>query len=707
MTEWTEDSAIKKYNEVLDSSQYDRATMETLCGLWQLMGWSADQWVGVTRGMSGGTSIKKLQPVFDPGRNDVRLAMNEIRRAIKENTARTNPRELEWTVDPATESPRDRSAAQVGHKRLELQLMPTMALDVLGDNNIWRATLGSSVVRRCMMPREDGLKLRDATGEPMVDENGEQRILQGGYEHWWEVAPPCELVRDPSARSWRFDNEEFVGHEKACPIGKVQAMFPDFKPPEGLKSTMGGLLQFQNTLWTQTRGAVGVGMTVSESKQPAIMFCEGWYRGRGWKWTHHLIGWRDSAANQPDKRGINILQFSKNGYHEIPLHPFVFDWPPGRPWGMGLAEELTPHQMMKNISITALLRLILDAGGRYIINVNGLRDKKVEDILNSRWRPFIVGSAQDMKSVDRIAPNQTDPNLMAAMTRSDEWFNAGAATSDVLRGVSSKRGESNKAIQTKIGQAEGPIMSSVDRDERIVNQLLTGTLADIGATAQPEEMDTLLGGEFGQDEIAAFLSIDFDEATPSVTVARDSLRPKPPEESLRNLSNAVQSQMIDGTAARRAHMIRTGEGLDPVEEEAYWEQMAEIRAMSVGQATPVEFMHHHDMHMWTIQYAAAKPRYRSYPPEVRKAVEAHWYEHLEMKQALASGQNTFSKTQEEEQEQEQGQDGGEAPQGQPGPGMSQVASAGVGGSQRPSDAPRGPGVLPAGGPMGPAAVPGR
>lgn len=693
MTDWTEQSAVAKYNEVLETSQYDRAVMETMCGLWQLMGWSADQWVGVGRGMTGGTAIKKLQPVFDPGRNDVRLAMNEIRRAIKENTARTNPRELEWTVDPATESPRDRSAAQVGHKRLELQLMPTMALDVLGDNNIWRATLGSSVIRRCMMPREDGIELRDATGAPLLDEDGEPRVLPGAYEHWWEVAPPCEIVRDPSARSWRFDNEEFVGHEKACPVAKVQAMFPDFKMPEGgVKSTMGELLQFQSTLWNQTRGACGVGMSVSESKQPAVMICEGWYRGRGWKWTHYLAGWRDSGDKAPGARGIHPLQFGKNPYHEVPLHPFVFDWPPGRPWGMGLAEELTPHQMMKNLSITALLRLILDAGGRYIININGLRDKKVDEILASRTKPFIVNSQQDMKSVDRISPNSQDPNLMIAMAKNDEWFNAGAATSDALRGVSSKRGESNKAIQTKIGQAEGPIMSAVDRDERIVNQLLTGTLADLGSTSTPEEMDTLLGGEFGPDEIAAFLSIKFDDSAPSVTVARDSLRPKPPEESLRNLSNAVQSQMIDGTSARRAHMIRTGEGLDPVEEEAYWEQMAEIRAMSVGQQTPVEFMHHHDMHMWTIQYAAAKPRYRSYPPEVRKAIEAHWYEHHEMKQALAGGQNPFGQPQEQ---QEQGQDGGAPPEGQPGPGMSQVTPAGVGGAGNvPANAARGPGVLP-------------
>ena len=699
MTDWTEKTAVAKYNEVLDGSQYQRAVMETMCGVWRLMGWAANQWVGVSAGGLGGTAVKTLRPVCDPSRPDVRLSVNAIRRAIKENCARTKPRDLEWTVDPATESPRDRAAAQVGHKRLSLHLMPQMALSVLREMNVWRDTDGSCIVRRCMMPREEGTPLVDPMGKPVVGEDGQPKVLQGGYEHWWEIAPPYELVRDPSANSPRFDNEEFVGHEKACPLGKVQAMFPDFKMPEGgIRTTMGELLQYQRELWSASKGSVGVGMSASESKQLGVMFCEGWYRGKGWKWTHHLIGWRDSGIREPGKNGVHALQFGRNGYYGLPLHHFVFDWPPGSPWGMGLAEELTPHQQLRNLAVTQWLRLILDAGGKYIINVNGLRDKKFKDVLESRYLPFVVNSRDDMKSVDRVAPPPMDQSIMVALARSDELFNEGAATSDVLRGVTSKRGESDKAVKTKIGQAEGPIMSMIDDDELVVNDLLTGTLADIGSTSSLEEMDTMLGGEFGADEIAAFLALDFEKSAPGVNVTRDSLRPRPPEESLRNYAAAVDSAMIDGPAARRAHMVRSGEGLDPLEEAAYWEQKAEIRAMRAGHQVEVNWFDDHDTHIWTGKYEKAQPSWRSFPPEVQKAVEEHLYQHLEMKAMLAKGllPGGDGQAQQGGQPQDQPQSPGQLPEGQPGLGQSQVATAGVGGSPAPNmPPPQGPGVLPA------------
>ena len=704
MTEWDEQSAVKKYNEVLESSQCQRALLETQCGLWTAMAFASDQWLATSPGSMGGTAIKQLRTVVDIGRRDVRLSLNAIRGEIKQHCARTKPRDLEWTVEPATESPRDRGAAQVGQKLLDLHLMPKMALNVLRDMNVWRATLGTCFIRRCMMPMEEGLKLRDEMGEPMKGEDGEQLELPGVYDHWWECGPPYELVRDPSANNWRFDNEEFVGHEKAVPVSKLQAMIPGFRPPDGLKTTMGELLSFQNDVYGIMHGRSG--MSAADSKQPALMYCEGFYRGKGWKWTHFLQGWRDSGASEGAGRGVHLINFGPNGYHGLPIHQYVYDWPPGMAWGMGLAEELIPHQRMQNFSVTQLLRLILDAGGKHIINVSALKDKKYEDILGNRLKPFVVTSAEGMKAVGRVPPNATDPNLIFAMAQSQRWIEQGGGAADVLRGVTSKRGESDKAVKTKIGQAEGPIMSMIDEDEGITNDLLTGTLADMGSTATLEEVQTATGGEFGPQEIEAFLSLDFDQATPSVTVARDSLRPKPPEEHLRTMAAAIESTMIEGPAARRAHMIRTGEGLDPLEEAAWREQQAEIRAMRAGHPVEVNFWDDHDTHLWTIKFEKAQPRWRSYPPEVRAAIEQHGGEHWDMKGAQANGPGPGQPGQEQEQGQEQPQEP-TAPQGQPGLGQQQVALARVGGGVgRGGPPPQGPGVLPQVAPSGPAAGPG-
>ena len=678
MLEWDEESAVKKYNEVLETSQYQRAALETMCGLWDLMGWAADQWMGVGRGGGGGIAIKQLRANYDIATNDVRISMNKMREVIKQIDSRTAPRELEWTVIPNTESPRHRSVAQVGHKVLDLFLTRgSMALKKLRDNNLARLTRGMNVIRRCMMPREDGLELQDPMGKPLMGEDGKPVVLQGGYDHWWDLVSLPEIVRDPSATTWRFDDDEFIGHEKPCPVSKIEAMIPGFKAPEGLKTTMGELLQFQGDVWRATMGRAGTGMSVSESKQPGVMYCEAWYRGKGWKWAYHLVGWRDSGATEPAGRGMNVISFGANGYHGLPLHPFVFDAPPGSSRAMGLSEQLTPAQMMENMSKTGLLRLMLDAGGRYIIDRSGLVDKKWEDILRSRWKPFIVNGPQAMKSIDRVSAAQLDPAMFYAMTHSTEEFNSAAGMADVLRGVSSKRGESAMALKVKVGQAEGTMLKRVDDDEFEVEALLTGTLADLGGTASLEELQTTLGHEFGPTEIAAFLATDWDSSAPGVKIAHDSLRPSPPEESLVKYANAVNAQMMDGQKARWAHMIRSGEGLDPIEQEEWKYQESEIRQMRAGGTPVVRFWHDHELHITVCRREMAQPRFDNYPPEIQEAIEEHASQHWDMLQQLV-----------------QRKSGPQQPQGTQDESM-QVAPAGVGGEPSPEPpTTSGPRVLP-------------
>jgi hypothetical protein len=629
----TEQDALKKANELIANSNAARARHEAMCGLWLCYTYGP-QWAQFTKNANlSGNSLRYLRPVINPRRRDVRVAINHIQARVQKINSRLMPRELIYNTGPASRASNDMVASLVANARMKQQTDDARALTTIRRASLWRCVLGSAVIRRTMESVGEPVTVRGADGKPSVGPNGRERTIKT-FAHKWVVCPPYEFIRDASARTTDFEDEEIIGHE--CPR-TVEWVKRKFGVDVKAKATMGQLLEFQQFLYRATGQTYGQGF--GESKAPAVMVSEWWFKdtsqnGKN-RWPFRMLAYRDTRGETASDRQLVPLEFGPNGYYHLPLHHITYDQKLISPWGLGIPPKCIPTQDAINIGMTSMLRASVHHGSpTWVIEDNSLVDG-VREGLNPRADKAVVYFSSAKRPPTRLESAQVDSTVRQILADSPVWLDAMLNTSPVQSGQAVKRGEAFKAYEMRKNEADTPLTSILDEDEVVFDQLLTGTMQDILKSDTPKSLLNRLSHQFTQQQILTLVEQDPSETLAGVKIVKETLRPKTTLETKDDFMSAIQSEMVDPITARRSMLVDKGITFDVREKRAYDHQVMEISSLLNGEEVEVWLGQEHEMHQYAIELEMDSQQFNAYSDEQQQALQDHWTEHQEKKQIRA------------------------------------------------------------------------
>jgi hypothetical protein len=623
--------ALKWANDVLRQSYTPRAEFESRCAL-HLTYIYGNHWsriAGERRTTVDG--ISRLRAQMRSLDREVRMVMPKILARIEKLTSKLAVKNLDYRVDAQSGAANDFMAAQVGTERLRLFCDDVRAMRAMNLANWWRCAMGSVVLRRTMVPLSEGVTLRDVAGQPLGEPGRPKKIRSYGYG--WSIVPPFEIIRDPSARSQDFDEEDIIGQEKPRTLAWLQRNFPGVTlPDQASATTMGQLLQFQRFTYRATGANLGYDFALSEA--PAVMFSEWWFEDQDAseaKWPYHMLAYR-TCSGSGGEQGLQLLTFGRNPYHRLPLHHYWYTPQLIAPWGVGVAERTIPKQDAVNLAYTLLFRaLLVHSTPKYLVEQNSLADK-VESALSSKTeRPIVykVGSRPPV----RIPGPPPDPTATMFVMQTDSWIDSELNMSPIQAGITSKRGEQVGTVRLKLEQADTVLDAITRFDEETDNELLTGTLFDIARTESLGSLRNRLSNRFPDNYIAALKAQDVGDTLIGVRVTPDSLRPETPNETREAYYRDVAAGIVSADTARMAQYLRNGVVTDPVEARALDKQRGEIGQMLAGNWIEPEWDQHHAAHLYVLALLKESAEWETFSDGQQRMLDQHAQKHWALRQA--------------------------------------------------------------------------
>ena len=618
--------ALALARDTLTASVNYRMAYEAYCGLMFAYAYGR-QWASLGTGPSAGTAVRTLNNAIDVQNRQVRVAINEIMPRITKTCSRLRPAAMHFRAKPGSGAPNDVTGALVADELLQVHMKEIDAVGTLEEMDRWRVVLGSCVLRRTRSRNGNPVILRTPDGEPRQGPDGQPMTL-GTFRHGWAETPPYEWIRDPSANSLNFrENEQILGHEKPRTTEWVRANFG--KKIETL-ATMGGLLEFQRFLSQATRH--GPTPTWQDSRQKAVMVSEWWFKdAETGRWDWHLLTYRDTMPSDrsDDARDLKVLHFGKNPYNGLPAHHFYYNVKLGSPWGMSLTSQLMPAQDIVNMSFTYFLRALVDHScSRWVIYHDSLAGKASVDLVNKSNRPIVLKPGAPLPK--REPPGQMDSGVMHTLLHSTEWLDRLMNTSPVSQGVESRRGESTETHQRRMDLADSVNTAINDRDERTIGELLVGTLYDMVPDMNMETLKAKLSGQFSDSHIYALRSQDVKNTVIGIEVVPGSLRPRTPRERQEDLAKAVEVGFVDPIEGRRTLFMETGHIIDALECREMKFQQLEIASLIRGEPPVIFDAQNHEVHMWVLSWEMSSPRFSSYDPQQQETLQAHYAQHKDL-----------------------------------------------------------------------------
>jgi hypothetical protein len=624
-----ETEALKIAQDMLDNSNASRARYESLCGLWLCYTYGP-QWAQLTgsTNMSSGT-LRYIKPIINPEKRNVRIAMNLIQPRVQRTNARLMPRELDYNAVPSSRASNDTVAALVATSRMKQFTEDPAAIKAIRRASLWRCVLGSVVVRRTMQAVGEPVIVRTPDGKPSVGPNGPRTLKT--YRNTWNVCPPYEFIRDSSARTTEFEDEECIGHERPKTTKWLKRNY-------GLsvesKATMGQLLEFQRFLYSATGQTLGQGF--GESKLPALMVSEWWFKDDRQNednlWPWRLMAYRDTRGEGPGDRQLQALEFGPNPYYHLPLHHLFYDNQLVAPWALGIPSKTIPPQDSYNIAHTSMLRAFVSHGAtQWLVEHGSLVDGVKAGLTNMSNQPIVYyGTAKNPPK--RVESAQIDSTVRQILTDSQGWMDQALNQAPVQSGEAVKRGEAKSAYEFRKDAADTPLTAILDEDELTINQLLTGTMRDILKTESPRVTANRLSHKYTIQQILTLTEQDPGQTLAGIKIVRETLRPRTTLETKEDFNAAIQSGIVDPITARRSMLIEKGIAFDIREKRACEYQLLEISSLLNGDGAEVYLGQQHEMHQYVLSLEMDSQRFNAYSSGQKKAIQQHWTEHEEFKQ---------------------------------------------------------------------------
>jgi hypothetical protein len=580
------------------------------------------QW-GFINTRNGSAEVKFMPSITDPQREDIRVAVNKIHEVVVRIKAGLAPKSIDFQLKPRSAA--SRVMKFVGEQAMEKHLSRIHALEILRAKNDGRCVLGSMIVRRTLTTQ----------GQPMqIPEGGEIRSIRPGLA----LVYPWEIIRDPSANSTSFQrDEQIVIHEKPQTVEWFRA---NWGVEIDTTATMGQLYDYQRQLESAT-GRVG-DRYLSDSKQRGAIAYEAYIQDSDvpGDWPLVFYGYMNVSA---DREHITPRFFGRNPFYGNPLHEFHYDTQLQSPWGRGIPHILMAAQDVNNIAVTWLVRMMQQGSGKWRYVEGSIDAKDIRRVLGPRisesipWRQI----NNYTQAPERVPPPQVNPATIQLLERCPQWMQEAIGLNPVQMGEVSKRGESAKAVQMRIDQADAPMEQIRQDDDLALAELLFGMGCDLTNPShlRLDEARDLLGDAVPDDMIRLLLREPFEKHIEKVIVNPGTHRPETPDEVGDQFVNLAINNVMPPDKALWQAMLR-GKHYDADMQRAFEYQMLEIEAMKAGIPAEVQLPENHLYHQWTVEYALSDQSSMEWTPEVKQAISNHWTEHevTLLTRAMGAGQ---------------------------------------------------------------------
>jgi hypothetical protein len=599
-------TAIEKLTEYRKAYQSTRAVHDTRWTLSIALD-AGQHWCYPTT-QGGQTALKMLRPITDPNRDDVRATHNLIHKHVNQFIDGTSPVKVTPYCDPRSGASDDRIAAELSRNILDNWMQESGGLSILREKEQIRYVLGTAIVRRWM------------SAKGMI---GKQQPSIRDFTYGWAHVYPWEVIRDPAATSMRPDrDEEFFAQEKPRTVAWVQRNF-------GVKietqTTLGKLLDYQH----QVHAASGMGgVSLSDSKTPAVLVYEACFQDpdmeKPWPWM--LLGFRDPGQSGDDIIPLMPQGLIPNPFRGLPWSLFPCDSTIQAMWGFGIPIALRETQDIINMVWSTALRYHIMAQGKWLIE-EGTVEKGNRGLSNRIDEPIYwkrTGTPSPQLAPSRIMPPQMNPVTSDLLVMAPASMMDQLNTSEVLRGISSKRGESGEAIDAKLKAASSPVERIRRDDDLTYQELLYNTLADL---TNPERftIDTArryLGPDVPDEQAYMLLRKPVTEAVKSITLIAGEVHPKTPVEHEQGVILLAQNQLLEKDEAQWL-LIQRGIDVNPLKSGAYNDQMNEVEQMKSGQDVQISPGEEHQYHIYALKLVINKSTWHTVPPDVQGRILTH------------------------------------------------------------------------------------
>jgi len=625
---------LKRAQQVLEDSAQARVAIEAVTTLTAAYV-TGKGWTAAGRAERGGSGNLSLRPVIRPETSVVRVAMDIAGPAYRRITARILTPVLDYRVEPRTGDNDDQLSSQVGAALLDDFTSRPCTLRAWRNAQRWASQVGFGYVHRVLEPRK-GVRASDAAGKPVLGPD-KRPVVMREFLHRWNTVAPYEVCRDPSANSTEFEGEDCVLIERPVTVAEVRRMFPGVPIPE-TKISMGDMLGVQMALNRLTRGAAGV--AVADSKAPGVCMVMGWFRDpdadsdNDWPWM--MLAFRDSGGANPEDRTLKPLWFGDNPNWGIGLHQVVYDTLPGSGNGQGCVASMIDVQNAVNLSFSDLIRVcLIHTGNRYVVRKDSIKEDEAR--LLSKDLSVVI-HVDDWADVPRrLEPPTLDPNTAAVLSQGPTWMDAVTGSAGIFRGESGKRETSGALGRLKVQQAEAPLDAIAVDMELVLNELLSGTLADMHRTSMAHTLVERTRGRFTLEQVAAFLKQDLTNSLSGVKVTKDTLRPQSAQEVREVTMGFVDRQVLSAADARWAILRKSGEAVLPGEDDAAWKQEQELQLILAGKPVRVGEQQNHAIHLRVTGGFQDSAVWDTLSPEVQEAVNDHAWQHRSLMEQQAAG----------------------------------------------------------------------
>lgn len=601
---------------------------------------SGKQWRYVASGSSG-KSVQRIKEVIDPGRKDIRVTLDRTARMVRKATAALKPRKMSGRIQVVEGLAEALSAKPVYEQILREVIRETKGLGVYRSNQLPRVVLGTSYIRRQI--RANGKKfVLPAEMQTDKQRQATARDLQCG----WSVCLPWEVIRDPAARNADFEDWETIfAVEKPWSLNQILRQFPDARTVKGEKldteTTYGELMQFESEIHKVSGREFS--LHAADSEQKAMVVYEFLLKDDDepgdWVWQY-------IAAYDPKQRGENgaslaSLHLGRNPHYGSFLHGYHYEKQVNSPRGRGLPLCLKQLQDITNISWTSVCRVLLDHANPRWVYQEGSIEKPEETFTDRADVPIAYRVPTTGQNIppSRVGPGQGSPVAQGMVEGLADEMRDAANLAAVQFGEMIKRGQSARAYEVSLEQAEGVLDDVRQDDEITTGELLLATLLDQCQllSSRPDRAVKLLGGRFPVRQIAEALSGDPKRNVEAVTVNPDALRNRSPGMIKDEFTQAVGSQLLSPEDAQWEILVQADTALKTGVARARRTQIEEIQQILAGGEPEVYAFEEHAVHLRTLKEEVFdNPEIRSrLTPEQKDAFEQHAATHMQHMQDFA------------------------------------------------------------------------
>jgi len=618
-----------------------RATRHHFDALWTLalVYDSGPQW-GYLSSTTGNMEVKYLRKIIYPHRRDIRMKLNEVHKNDRKLISMTNPQRIASSV-------RSRVSATYGNScdtLLEAFLRESGGLYYLRWANHVRIILGSSALMRTIRVVGKGQAVQPAQGR-------REELALRRFKLGWSVGYPWAFIRDPSAKTLRPEkNEEIIGYEEPWPAEKVERYF-------GVKikteSKMGDLVHYQDDL-IRASGASNNGGGI-DSKQPAVYVSQWCYQDstQDREWPRMMIAIRDPKA-QKDKeynpieiglseRGGKGKGLIPNPHDGLPWTFLHYDWDVVSAWARGAPMLQMDEQDLHNIAWTWLVRTMQLGAGKWkgvLQEVEGHSEMLNNDPGKPIWyRPWNANS----RGPEFVPAPQIQPAAMEIASAMPDKMRQSVNMAEVQFGTAVKRGEANKAYETRIQQANTVIEDMHVEDETSLGTFLKGTTVDLINLSSVDDMAELVGDKLSSEQVYALKRVDPAKAIESVDVHPAMLRPRTPADVSESFTNYATVGILTPPDAIFEMWEQGRVCLDSQLRHSIEKQQIEIEIALRGEPMPPpERDDQHQHHMRVCKMLIDSKRWGDIPPEIQEQIRNHNLGHqialIQVSQAMAMAQ---------------------------------------------------------------------